>query len=744
MNTKLSIIIPAYNEERTINIILAKITEVDLNGVSKEIIVVDDCSNDNTIAKVNEFISGHPSEQILLIQQEINQGKGAAIHKGIEAATGDFLLIQDADLEYDPREYSHLLRPMLEGHADVVYGSRFMGHNPHRILFFWHSIGNKFLTSLSNMFTNLNLTDMETCYKLFKTSIIKNIDLEEKRFGFEAEITAKISRIPQIKIYEVGISYYGRTYEEGKKINWKDGLRAIYCILKYNFFARNDETFKIGNKSKKPEFLLLGVLLGFFLVILSMSDGFAGGADNMTHYRYARYAFQHPEFFLWHWGKPIFTLLSSPFAQVGFIGVQIFNILCGLLSAYLASLIVRDLGFSRSWIVLLLTCFVPIYTVLMISGMTEILFSFIAILSVFLFLREKYILSAIVISFLPLARTEGIFIIMVFGLAYLVVKQYKAIPFLLVAFLLYSIVGSFYYDDFFWLINEMPYNGYKVYGTGKLMHFVNRSPKYFGWVLSVLALIGIVMTTINFFKRREIYKKLFLLVLLPFLVYFSAHSIMWYTGYGNSAGLHRYMAGIAPFFAILAFIGLHHFLVFLSMFPNWLSSVSGKQRNKIGFFVKTGSTGTLTGSLRLLFLGALLYFVVIAPFKSYTIPIPYDHAQVVIKSFADWYKVSEYDGRKIYYYHPDVAYFLELNPYDKTKSRVLIYNNEVPHERIEPGSLIIWDSYFSETNGLKLETIQQDEYLKKLNEFGSENIVVFERQNNPKNRNQAVNTPQVN
>jgi glycosyltransferase involved in cell wall biosynthesis len=235
---KLSIVMPAYNEGKTIHLILDRIRNTNLNhGMSKEVIIVNDCSSDNTEEAVFRYMQNTPDLNIVYARHEKNSGKGAALHTGIEKATGDYVIIQDADLEYDPSEYNILLEPILDGFADVVYGSRFMGGKPHRLLFFWHSIGNKMLTWLCNMFSGLNMTDMETCYKLFRRDIIQSLKLKEKRFGFEPEVTIKVARVPNVRVYEVGISYYGRTYAEGKKINWRDGLRAVYCIFKYGLFS---------------------------------------------------------------------------------------------------------------------------------------------------------------------------------------------------------------------------------------------------------------------------------------------------------------------------------------------------------------------------------------------------------------------------------------------------------------------------------------------------------------------------
>jgi glycosyltransferase involved in cell wall biosynthesis len=232
--TTLSIIVPVYNEEATIALILNSIKNVAMiNDIKKEIIVVNDCSTDNSDNEIKKFIEKNPLVNMHYCQHEVNKGKGAALKTGISLAKGEYLIIQDADFEYDPNEYNDLLKPVLKGFADVVYGSRFIGSNPQRKLFFWHSVGNKYLTFLTNLFSNLNLTDMETCFKLFDTKILQSIKLVENRFGFEPEVTIKIARVPNIRIYEVGISYYGRGYDEGKKIGWKDGFRAIYCIFKY-------------------------------------------------------------------------------------------------------------------------------------------------------------------------------------------------------------------------------------------------------------------------------------------------------------------------------------------------------------------------------------------------------------------------------------------------------------------------------------------------------------------------------
>jgi len=233
---KLSIVIPCYNEEATLEVIVDRVLAADCGGLALEILIIDDGSRDRSVEVIETLVKKHP--QIVFCRHDVNQGKGAALRTGFEKASGDIVLIQDADLEYSPNDYPKLLKPILDGRADVVFGSRFKGGDETRVLYFWHSVANKVLTLTSNMFTDLNLTDMETCYKVFVASVIKNVKIAENRFGFEPEITAKVAlQRPRPRIFEVGISYSGRTYEEGKKIGWRDGFRALYCIIRYNLFA---------------------------------------------------------------------------------------------------------------------------------------------------------------------------------------------------------------------------------------------------------------------------------------------------------------------------------------------------------------------------------------------------------------------------------------------------------------------------------------------------------------------------
>jgi len=233
---KLSIVIPVYNEEQTLHEIIQKVVEAEIpDGMTREVICVNDCSKDNTAARLDELPKAFPQATFTILHKPINEGKGAALRDGFKKATGDIVLIQDADLEYDPQDYMKLLEPITNGKADVVFGSRFIGE-PHRVLYYWHTLGNKFLTTLSNMFTNLNLTDMEVCYKVFKKSVLDRIEVKCNRFGFEPEITAKVAKMrPRLRIYEVGVAYYGRSYEEGKKITWKDGVKAILAIIRFRF-----------------------------------------------------------------------------------------------------------------------------------------------------------------------------------------------------------------------------------------------------------------------------------------------------------------------------------------------------------------------------------------------------------------------------------------------------------------------------------------------------------------------------
>lgn len=566
-NATLTIIIPVYNEERTIQAVLEQVTGATLNyPLDREIIVVNDASRDKTASLVEAYIQSHPGQGIRLVHHARNAGKGASIHTGIQEATGDFVLVQDADLEYDPRDYNRLLQPLMEDRADVVYGSRFAGGEPHRILFFWHSIGNKFLTFLSNMFTNLNLTDMESGYKVFRREVIQSVQLEEKRFGFEPEVTARVARIPGIRIYEVGISYYGRTYAEGKKINWRDGVHAIYAILKYNLFARKspDRSEALGKEKNGPAYLLLALFFLAGLALIFTAGGTADEGDSVMHYLYARHAFDLPAHFFNHWAKPLFVLLAAPFAQLGIEGMKFFNLLAATGALFYTYLSARVLNIPNAWVAPLCAAFAPMLLIVTLSGLTEPLFAFWMIGGLYWLLKDKVTLGVAWLSFLPFVRSEGLIVLSVVGVYLLFRKLYKQVPLLAVGHLVYAVAGYWVHKDLLWVFNTMTYATLSsAYGQGGWLHFVRRLPEVIGWVLCLFLVLGLVYGAIAFLRRfvfgqrddRE--EKELLLVYGLFTVYFIGHTAFWALGIFNSFGLLRVMVGVLPLMGIICARGVN-------------------------------------------------------------------------------------------------------------------------------------------------------------------------------------------
>ncbi len=683
---RLSILIPVYNEEKTIILLLDKINQVALHyALEKEFIIVDDASSDTTPLLLKEYIEAHPEFNIQYLRHEKNKGKGACLRTGIERASGDMILIQDADLEYDPSDYNALLLPMMEGKADVVFGSRFIGGRPHRILFFWHSIGNKILTFFSNMLTNLNLTDMENGYKLFRADILKSILLVENRFGFEPEITAKISRIPDIRIYEVGIAYYGRTYKEGKKINWKDGFRAVYSISKYNIFSA-DKTFQPGNSlfqfKNNPAYwlMLLFFIAGLALIFLAKGTGDEG--DSIIHYLYAKHAWQNPEFFFNHWAKPVFVLTASPFAQFGIEGMKLFNLLISTSALYFSFLCARQLKVPYPWLVPLAMVFSPWLIIITLSGLTEPLFALWMIAGIYALLKKKWTFGYIWLSFLPFVRSEGLIILCVLLVYQVFKKHYRYLPLLLVGHLFYAIAGYFVHNDLLWVLNTMSYAvWYSAYGQGNWMHFVHHMPEVIGKVLVVFLLLGLMYGFLRklgrffFSQGNAISDEELFFVYGIFIAYFLGHTAFWALGIFNSFGLVRVLVGVLPLIAIICARGF-----------NFAASFSGSMLYRIVMYVS-------------------LLLVMTYPFfnSKYSFNWQRDFqlkadqlAQEKMGSFIK-HQFPDYKKHAFYYEAVYVSVVLDINYFDSTEHKRL--RNAFEKNDFRAGAFIVWDDWFAPMEG---------------------------------------------
>jgi hypothetical protein len=441
--------------------------------------------------------------------------------------------------------------------------------------------------------------------------------------------------------------------------------------------------------------LLLSALLIFFVIIALLSDGVYGGADNYTHFRLARYAFQYPHFFVDHWGKPVYTTLSSIFAQYGFNGAKTFNIITGLFSAYLIFRIAQKLKYAFPLLAIFMLLGMPMYFIVMISSLTEILFSFFIALSAWLFLEKKYYGFAVAASLLPFLRTEGFFLLPFFALALAMEKKYKAIPLLLSGTIFYSIVGSFHYGDLLWVFSQMPYVGgaENLYGSGPLMHFVNSYKEITGLLPAMLLAAGIVILIYQSLVRRaenNFLKYEWLLLFLPFFIYLSLHSWLWWQGRGSSLGLTRVMAGVLPLAALLCMKPVNFIYQKLP-------------ENKI---------------VRMIPLAILIFFLAREPFIRNDVPIPMSAPEAMVKETSQWLRESEYFGKKIYYNDPLFCFYLDINPFDTERIREHVPDVEHPEKEISEGEIVLWDAHFSPNEGrLPLERMTESTYFVTVKKF---------------------------
>jgi len=445
----------------------------------------------------------------------------------------------------------------------------------------------------------------------------------------------------------------------------------------------------------------------FILILMLLSDGFSGGGDSIAHYRISHFAFKYPHLFLDHWGKPVFTFLSSPFSQIGFNGIRLYNIIAGLFTAYITYLTAKSLKKDNSLLIIFFVLFAPIYFELFFSGLTEITFSLVLILSVFYSLKRKYTLSAIILSFLPFVRSEGFLILIIFLFAFILLKKYKSIPFLLSGFFLLSLAGWSYYHDFFWLINKMPYNGAsEIYGHGELFHFVKSLPHIMGYPILILFILGVIALILQLRKSKKIEDlswQEFLFVLLPFLAYFSAHTFVWWRGLGSSLGLLRVMAGVLPLAAIISLDGYN--MIYQSL----------RRFIYMKYILPT----------------LIILIVIYIPFTWQKYPMKLGDQEKTLASAAGWVKETPFFKNKIFYYDLFFQFKLGIDPYDTDRCFERVPERNNPEKGIMPGSLVQWDAHYGPNEGgMPLERLLNNENFTLLNKFEPEYPLVVLGDNN--------------
>lgn len=440
---------------------------------------------------------------------------------------------------------------------------------------------------------------------------------------------------------------------------------------------------------KHKIYILSVILVLFFLALALLSPTSYGGADDFVHYRFAKYSFKYPHLLLDHWAKPVFTLLASPFAQLGYWGVKLFNILVGAFTGFILWKTAKIIELKRREYLIVFLFFTPVYTTMVLSGMTEILFGFVLTLAVYLSLGKKFIWSAIVISFLPLVRTEGIVIWPVFLVAFAICRSWKALPFLLTGSIVYSSIGGLYFKDFLWLIHNMPYTGtYDIYGHGELLHFAKSNKIIFGIPLTLLFFVGIISLLFKFLKNKVSVTLELILILAPLLTFYAAHSYVWWKGI-NSLGLIRVMAGVAPLFVLISLRGFNILI-----------------------------DGISIRELKTVVAAAFSLLIITTPFKVYEIPLELSPNNALVKSAAEWYNTSIYKERKFYVWDSYFYFFLGTNPYDTNKMADGIPNRAQPELDVKPGEIVIWDAHFSAVDGrFPLEGIIDNPYYKLIRIF---------------------------